>query len=258
VPRVVASADALALPDAISGATNEAAIALENHGTADVILRASIGAPFLLAEDELALGAGATRTLVVIWVPDDYRAAAGELRLAGPLTDLALPVSGDVNPDADGDGALALGAGGDDCDDTSPASVPGALEICDGEDNDCDGGIDQGAVDARAWFPDADGDGWGTTAGAIDACAAPGDGWATRAGDCDDASDAVNPDIVESWYDGIDADCSGGSDYDRDGDGYDNEGTGGDDCQDEDPDVNPGATEIIGNGADDDCDGTTG
>jgi len=48
--------------------------------------------------------------------------------------------------DADGDGFQAVGCmGGADCDDTSAAVHPGAAEICDGRDNDCSGGVDDGA-----------------------------------------------------------------------------------------------------------------
>ena len=45
--------------------------------------------------------------------------------------------------DNDGDG-LSECAG--DCNDGSPLVLPGALEICDGLDNDCDGEIDEGAT----------------------------------------------------------------------------------------------------------------
>ena len=37
------------------------------------------------------------------------------------------------------------GACGDDCDDTSAAAYPGAVELCDGVDNDCNGVVDDGA-----------------------------------------------------------------------------------------------------------------
>lgn len=59
---------------------------------------------------------------------------------------------------------------------------------------------------------------------------------------------------VEVWYDGLDEDCDGASDYDQDRDGFDAEAYAGVDCDDLDPDVNPGATEQPGKG-DQDCDG---
>ena len=32
---------------------------------------------------------------------------------------------------------------------------------------------------------------------------------------------SVYPGAADTWYDGVDADCAGGSDFDQDGDGYD-------------------------------------
>jgi hypothetical protein len=58
-----------------------------------------------------------------------------------------------ITVDADGDGykaprpgflAGSPGSCGDDCDDRDPAIRPGALEICDGLDNDCNSNIDDG------------------------------------------------------------------------------------------------------------------
>ena len=46
------------------------------------------------------------------------------------------------------------------------------------------------------------------------------DGYTPDDGDCDDTDSAVNPGETETWYDGVDADCDGASDYDQDGDGY--------------------------------------
>jgi hypothetical protein len=46
--------------------------------------------------------------------------------------------------DVDGDGSLAASCGGGDCDDVDPAIHPGAKEICDGLDNNCNMQIDEG------------------------------------------------------------------------------------------------------------------
>ncbi len=55
--------------------------------------------------------------------------------------------------------------------------------------------------------------------------------------DCDDSDATIYPGASETWYDGTDADCSGTSDYDQDGDGHDSISGEGDDCDDSDPSV---------------------
>ncbi len=174
---------------------------------------------------------------------------------------------------------LGLVAG--DCDDQDPAVNPGATEVCDGKDNDCDGNGDAaGSVGCTTFFKDADGDGYGLAADARCLCAAAPPYHAARAGDCDDALSSVHPGAVESCN-GRDDDCNGMTDEqgatgctlwyrDADGDGY---GTPGDqkclcaasapytslvgsDCDDANAAVKPGADESC-NGADDDCDGST-
>lgn len=46
--------------------------------------------------------------------------------------------------DADSDGHLATSCGGGDCDDSNASVHPGAAELLDGLDNDCDGQVDDG------------------------------------------------------------------------------------------------------------------
>jgi predicted outer membrane repeat protein len=53
--------------------------------------------------------------------------------------------------------------------------------------------------------------------------------------DCDDQDPEVFPNAPERWYDGINQDCSTGSDYDQDQDGAKSASYGGPDCDDKDP-----------------------
>jgi arylsulfatase A-like enzyme len=63
---------------------------------------------------------------------------------------------------------------------------------------------------------------------------------------------------TEGWYDGLDSDCDGASDFDQDGDGEDAAAYGGTDCDDLDPAAFPGADDPEGDGADTNCDGADG
>jgi hypothetical protein len=77
-----------------------------------------------------------------------------------------------------------------------------------------------------------------------------GDEWTVAAGDCDDLDDHVYPGAADEWYDGVDANCAGDDDFDRDLDGWD----WPDDCADLTPDVHPEAEELTDD-VDQDCDG---
>ena len=49
-----------------------------------------------------------------------------------------------------------------DCDDSTDDANPDEFELCDGIDNDCDGGTDEpDAIDAPTWYDDDDEDGYG-------------------------------------------------------------------------------------------------
>jgi len=81
-----------------------------------------------------------------------------------------------------------------------------------------------------------------------------GDGF-TALDDCNDFSAAVNPDVVEVPYNGIDDDCDATTlDDDLDGDGYAKNGGG--DCDDASSTIHPGADEVPYDGIDQDCSGS--
>lgn len=141
-----------------------------------------------------------------------------------------------------------------DCDDSNATVHPGAEEICNGEDDDCDGEADPpDLLPVLTCYRDMDEDGWGVEDSTFESCACP-TGYATQAGDCDDGDAAVNPGAAEVWYDGLDQDCVEQDEFDADADGWQVD----EDCDDVDPAVNPDAEEVCGNGIDDDCDGLPG
>jgi len=161
---------------------------------------------------------------------------------------------------------------GGDCFDGSAAINPGATEICNNIDDNCDGTIDNAFVN---YYADSDGDGFGGgNAVSIQSCTTPA-GYTTSATDCNNGNANVYPGAIEICN-GIDDDCDSNIDegvlmtyyLDSDGDGFGGatSTTGcsapngyvssSTDCNDTNSAVNPGATEVC-NSIDDDCDGTT-
>ncbi|HLC56226.1 MAG TPA: putative metal-binding motif-containing protein [Candidatus Nanoarchaeia archaeon] len=161
-----------------------------------------------------------------------------------------------VCPDNDGDTITALSCGGLDCNDNNVDVYLGAIEFCDGIDNNCDGTIDENCNVC----PDNDQDTYyNQTCGGLD---------------CNDNDVNINPMILEditenpaSCSDNLDNDCDllidgtdpgcGGAalSCDADKDGYLNNDVAceGNDCNDNDVNVNPGVDELCGNGIDDNC-----
>ena len=94
-----------------------------------------------------------------------------------------------------------------DCNDRDPDIHPGAEEICDGLDNDCNETIDVDASDILIWYADADEDGFGDPAVSQESCTKP-DYYVANDQDCDDDNASTNPNALDVCDD-IDNDCNG-------------------------------------------------
>ncbi|MBK9639425.1 MAG: putative metal-binding motif-containing protein [Bacteroidetes bacterium] len=163
-----------------------------------------------------------------------------------------------------------------DCNDANASVNPGATEVCNGIDDDCDGSTDEGLT-FLTYYVDADGDGYGdASATGVSSCN-PIVGSVTNNGDCNDAAPLINPGATEQCN-GVDDNCDGLIDNgvvfstwyaDADGDTYGNAAVSqsacsqpvgyvldATDCNDANAAVNPVASEVC-NGIDDDCDGLT-
>ncbi len=151
---------------------------------------------------------------------------------------------------------------GGDCNDASNTVFPGATEICDNKDNNCDAflQVDEGC--------DVDKDGYcalGKTVTVNTVCPNQATGIGT---DCDDTNKLINPGATEIC-DNQDNNCVSGTDEacNADGDAYCSSAkvtvgtptvcsSGGGDCNDANVNINPGKPEVC-NGLDDNCNGLT-
>ena len=162
-----------------------------------------------------------------------------------------------------------------DCDDSSNSVYPGAGELCDGVDNNCDARVDETADRVAQWV-DGDGDGFGERGSEPVFDCEPLPGRSVNDRDCDDTDGSVYPGATEAC-DGADNDCNGRVDdnltfttwwADADDDGYGDDETdpqsactapdgwidNNQDCDDADDTINPDGVEEC-DLQDNDCDG---
>ena len=121
---------------------------------------------------------------------------------AGNLGDSGIPnADSGASVDEDGDGYVKA----DDCNDQDVSVNPGATEICDGNDNNCNDEIDEGVT--TTFYQDSDADGFGDPDAATEACEKPA-GYVPNGNDCDDGEASSYPGNIEVC-DEIDNNCDG-------------------------------------------------
>lgn len=116
-----------------------------------------------------------------------------------------------------------------DCQPLLAGAHPGATEVCDGVDSNCDGVV------------------------LITESNADGDAWAVCQGDCDDQRSTSHPGAIE-LCDRLDNDCNGALPSDEQDADVDTFATCQGDCNDANPLIRPGALELCRDGVDNNCD----
>jgi putative metal-binding protein len=152
-----------------------------------------------------------------------------------PGTTATLPLALSAT-DADEDGYV-VSPPGTDCDDARADVHPGAPEVCNGLDENCASGVDEGfgvgtvcggdggcqmlvqcapdggtfCASGQAWYPDGDQDGWGRAPEVEFSCTRPDASFVPDGGDCDDAQPRAAPGLTEVC-DALDNNCVSGVD----------------------------------------------
>jgi hypothetical protein len=238
------------------GGTSQRALTVANQSGAELTLTVDDAAISnsvfsVISEVPFQVSGGDELVINLEFAPIDDSPALGQLSLkAGSVELPAVALRGNdcengdpEQYDVDNDGFTLCGG---DCDDNNADVHPGAQELPNAIDDNCNMGVDENTT-----WADDDGDGY---------CEDPyycSDG--AMGGDCADNSDLslgtanINPGATEIMDNGIDDDCDGIVDQgttDFDGDGYSPEGG---DCDDMDATVYPGAPELA-DWIDNDCD----
>lgn len=156
---------------------------------------------------------------VYVVASDDNSSQTGDIAVSSTFSFVwgceGLTLYQDIDEDGfgDEDGATSIGCGaregwtpeGGDCNDLWRSIHPGADEISNNKDDNCDGEVDEGIV-FGTWYYDADHDGYGYGAGVTGET--PPEGYVSNNADCDDDDFSISPDGREVC-DGRDNNCNG-------------------------------------------------
>lgn len=147
-----------------------------------------------------------------------FERTCGDHPVAEQVVPVTLPSTGVESltltltaPDEDQDGYVAVASGGTDCNDAADGGAafhPGLTELCNGEDENCDGERDEG-LPRETYYRDDDRDGYGRNDVTAQACQPPGTNWALEGGDCDEGDAAIHPDATE-LCNAVDENCVDG------------------------------------------------
>ena len=96
---------------------------------------------------------------------------------------------------------------GNDCNDGNGGIRPGAKEVCNLVDDDCNGITDNDSPDAKTYYVDNDNDSYGAGTG-TKLCSPAGAYKVLVASDCNDNATSVHPNAAESCN-GVDENCNG-------------------------------------------------
>src|SRR5205085_6678179 len=80
--------------------------------------------------------------------------------------------------------------------DADGAINPGAAELCNGIDDNCNGIADEG-LSFTTYYADADNDGYGDAAVSVATCSGAPAGYVSDNTDCNDGDGAINPGAAE-------------------------------------------------------------
>ncbi len=152
--------------------------------------------------------------------PSGYVLVSGDCDDSDPT--VTFPVMYYEDNDADGYG-VSIGAefcqdpgfgyvlNNTDCDDSQNTVYPGAPEICDEFDNNCNGQTNEG-LQTTVYYIDNDGDTYGQGS-AGDFCSDPGIGYSLNNTDCDDDNAGAYPGSPEILNNGVDENCDNTDNY---------------------------------------------